>query len=340
MNELQTKASDTLNALNDQLKTLIADDTEIKAAILQNPDYVKRLLQENIIDELKADIAQKKAVMRYDFQQEASEFLKHCELRSVHTAKAYKYALADFTDWTKAKGLETPLAVTPELADAYIYDLQTQGKAAATIRQHIGGLSAFFNGMERKSNFAIKNCFRGTRALPKKKATKRIENEIPTENLKLFRKDINTIIKNETCNELKAMIYIMAFRGLRAGSFQNMSFHGKKFFTTSKGKEISGELPEICLEAIEKAGLKKTAPFADWNTAKVSAMFQYHIGKLYTAGKIAYKYSCHDLRHFYALSEYTKNKDIYALKNLLNHCSIAVTEIYLQGLGVDLKKTA
>lgn len=340
MNELQVKASDTLNALNDQIKTLITDDTEIKAAILQNPDYVKRLLQENIIDELKADIAQKKAAMRYDFQQEATDFLKHCELKSIHTAKAYKYALADFADWTKEKGLETPLAITPELADAYIYDLQTQGKAAATIRQHIGGLSAFFNNMERKSNFAIKNCFHGTRALPKRKATKRIENEIPTENLKLFRKDIMTIIKNESCNELKAMIYIMAFRGLRAGSFQNMSFHGKKFFTTSKGKEISGELPEICIEAISKAGLKKTAPFADWNTAKVSAMFQYHIGKLYTAGKIAYKYSCHDLRHFYALTEYTKNKDIYALKNLLNHCSIAVTEIYLQGLGVDLKKTA
>ena len=340
MNELTAKTGETLTALNDQLKMLIADDTEIKAAILQNPDYVKRLLQENIIDELKADIAQKKAVMRYDFQQEAADFLNHCGLRSKHTAKAYRYALADFSKWTESKGIETPLAITPELADAYIYDLQTQGKAAATIRQHIGGLSAFFNGMERKSNFAIKNCFRGTRALPKKKAVKRIENEIPTENLRLFRKDIMTIIKNEPCKELQTMIYIMAFRGLRAGSFQKMNVHGKKFFTESKGKEISGELPEICIEAIEKAGLKKTAPFADWNTAKVSAMFQYHIGKLYAAGKIAYKYSAHDLRHFYALTEYTKNKDIYALKNLLNHSSIAVTEIYLQGLGVDLKKTA
>lgn len=338
MNELTAKSSNTLTVINDQLKTLIADDTEIKAAILQNPEYVKKLLLENIIDELKADIAQKKAAMRYDWKQEAGDFLKHCELRSVHTAKAYKYALADFANWTESKGLETPLAITPELADAYIYDLQTQGKAAATIRQHIGGLSAFFNGMERKSNFAIKNCFRGTRALPKKKATKQIENEIPTENLRLFRKDINTIIKNETCNELKAMINLMAFRGLRAGSFQKMTFHGGKFFTESKGKKISGELPETCIEAIEKAGLKKTAPFADWNTAKVSAMFQYHVSKLYTAGKIAYKYSAHDLRHFFALTEYTKNKDIYALKNLLNHCSIAVTEIYLQGLGVNLQK--
>lgn len=337
MNELTARKTDIQTALNDQLKKMIVNNTEIKNAILQNPDYVKRLLQENIIDELKADIAHKKTIMCYDFQQEATDFLKQCELRSKHTAKAYKYALADFTNWTESKDIETPLAITPELADAYIYDLQMQGKAAATIRQHIGGLSAFYNGMERKSNFTIKNCFRGTRALPKKKAVKRIENEIPTENLKLFRKDINTIIKNESCNELKTMIYLMAFRGLRAGSFQKMSIHGKKFFTESKGKEISGELPAICIEAIEKACLKKTAPFVSWNTAKVSSMFQYHIGKLYKVGKIAYKYSAHDLRHFYALAEYTKNKDIYALKNLLNHSSIAVTEIYLQGLGVDLK---
>lgn len=338
MNELQAKNADTLSALNDQIKTLIAGDTEIKSAILQNPEYVKRLLQENIIDELKADIAHKKAVMRYDYQQETREFLERCELRSAHTAKAYRYALTDFATWTKSKGLETPLEITPEIADAYIYDLQKLGRAAATIRQHIGGLSAFFNGMERKSNFAIKNCFRGTKSLPKKKAVKRIENEIPTENLKLFKKDILTIAHAETNKELQAMIYLMAFRGLRAGSFKNMTLHGRKFFTTSKGKEISGELNETCLEAIKSAGLRKNAPFAEWTSAKVSSTFQYHVAKLYAAGRIAYKYSAHDLRHFFALSEYTRNKDIYALKHLLNHSSIAVTEIYLQGLGVDLKR--
>lgn len=338
MNELTLTASEPLALINDRLKEIISTDTEIKAAILQNPDYVNRLLQENIIDELKADIAKKKAALRYDFEHEAGDFLKHCELRSRHTAKAYRYAINDFSAWTSSKGIETPLAITPEIADAYIYDLQTQGKAAATVRQHIGGLSAFFSNMERKSNFVIKNCFRGTRALPKKKATKKIENEIPTENLKLFRKDIATIINNESCREFQVMIMLMAYRGLRAGSFQSMTFHGNKFFTTSKGKDISGELPESCIEAIERAGVKKSEPFSDWNTARVSSMFQYHISKLYRAGKIAYRYSCHDLRHFFALTEYTRNKDIYALKNLLNHTSIAVTEIYLQGLGVDLKK--
>lgn len=340
MNDIQTLKNNNLTTIDDEIKAIIADDTEIKAAILQNPDYVKRLLQESIIDEIKADIAQKKAVMRYDWKQEATDFLKHCELKSKHTAKAYRYALQDFQKWILQKGIETPFAITPNIADSYIYDLQTQGKAAATIRQHIGGLSAFFGGVERKSNYAIKNCFRGSRALPRKKPTKHIENEIPTENLKLFKKDVMTIINAETCKELKTMIVIMAFRGLRAGSFQNMTFHGGKFFTTSKGKEISGTLPAICLEAIEKAGLGKNKPFAMWNSAKVSSTFQYHIKRLYAAGKISYKYSAHDLRHFFALSEYTRNKDIYALSKLLGHSSISITEIYLRGLKVNTQKDA
>lgn len=340
MNDIQTLKNNNLTTIDDEIKAIIADDTEIKAAILKNPDYVKRLLQESIIDEIKADIAQKKAVMRYDYQKETADFLERCGLKSKHTEKAYRYALQDFEQWTLKNGIESPFLISPDIADSYIIELQKQGKAAATIRQHIGGLSAFFGNVERKSKYAIKNCFRGSRVLPKKKPTKRIENEIPTENLKQFKKDVMTIINAEQDKELKTMIVIMAFRGLRAGSFQNMTFHGGKFFTTSKGKEISGALPTICIDAIKQAGLSKNNPFAKWNSAKVSSTFQYHIGKLYAAGKISYKYSAHDLRHFFALSEYTRNKDIYALSKLLGHSSISVTEIYLRGLKVDTGKTA
>lgn len=134
--------------------------------------------------------------------------------------------------------------------------------------------------------------------------------------------------------QLKAMIAAMAYRGLRCGSFYEMTLHGNKFFTRSKEKQISGFLPESCMKLIEAAGVKKNAPFSEWNTERVSSTFQYHIAKLYAAGKISYKYSCHDMRHFFALAHYTENKDLYSLSKLLNHSSIAVTEIYLRGLKV------
>lgn len=287
-------------------------------------------------DTMKRDIE----TIAADYRTEKNTFIE--QRKSEHTKKGYQYAFNAFETYLQKRGIDNPLKCTPELADGFILDMKKQGKAAATIRRNIAAISSFFR-MITRYHPAIRNPFAGiagTGLLPKKENAKRIESEIPTGNLKTFKKDILTIIKNETCNELKVMLYFMAFRGLRAGAFENMNIDGNRFYTTSKGKRIGGELPEICIQALKEAGLKKTAPFAEWTTAKISAKLEYHVLKLYRAGKIGYRYSPHDLRHFYALTEYTKNKDIYALKNLLNHCSIAVTEIYLQGLGVDLKKTA
>lgn len=322
-----------IEAFRVQLRAIIENDRELKAAILDNPKYAERLLQENIIDELKADIAREKALLRYDWESEAGTFLSSCEIKSRCTAKAYRYALADYKAYTEARG-KAPLALSAELADSYILDLQKRGKAPATVRQYYGGLSSFFNALERKSEGKVKNYFHGCRTLPKRKPIKKIEAELPTENLKLFRKDVNTIIASEQDPTLKAIMSLMAFRGLRAGSFQNMSFHGGKFFTTSKGKDISGELPEACSEALQ--GLPCKLPFAAWTGAKVSSAFQYRANKLFASGKIAYKYSAHDLRHFFALTEYDRTKDIYRLQKLLGHTSIAITEVYLRGMNVAL----
>lgn len=318
------------------IKSFIEDDFEIKKAILSNPELVKKILNDNLKDELKADLAKRKVLLSYDYKALVDRFIDTCALKSPATAKTYKYALLDFEVWTESKGLYSPLDTSPAIVDDYIYELQSSGKSPATVRKYVGGLSSFFNFLERRSNCLIKNHWKGTKALPKKQPTKRIESEIPTENLKLFRKEIHTILANESNPELKVMMSLMAFRGLRAGSFQHMNFHGNKFFTKSKGKEINGELPQICLDTIQSCNVPKHYPFSHWSSAKVSSTFQYHIKKLYQDGKIRYQYSAHDLRHFYALTEYEKTKDIYNVSKLLGHSSIAVTEIYLRGLKVSL----
>ena len=45
-------------------------------------------------------------------------------------------------------------------------------------------------------------------------------------------------------------------------------------------------------------------------------------------------YSAHDFRHYFAVSEYLKDKDIYKLSKLLDHSNISVTEGYLKGLKI------
>ena len=82
-----------MEAFRVQLRAIVENDRELKAAILDNPKYAERLLQENIIDELKADIAREKALLRYDWESEAGTFLSSCEIKSRCTAKAYRYRL-------------------------------------------------------------------------------------------------------------------------------------------------------------------------------------------------------------------------------------------------------
>ncbi len=74
--------------------------------------------------------------------------------------------------------------------------------------------------------------------------------------------------------------------------------------------------------------------FAGWTDTKLKNLFKYHTNNLYKNGCIHYAYSCHDLRHFFAITEYKKDCDIYRVSKLLGHSSIAITEKYLKGMNV------
>lgn len=131
-----------------------------------------------------------------------------------------------------------------------------------------------------------------------------------------------------------AAVSVMAFRGLRIGALPGMEITGDRFKTRSKGKDISGELPGNVLAAIKAHNAPdKKRPFSGITQDALARRIEYHIGKLHQAGKIKAAYSCHDFRHFYAITEYRKDKDIHRVKKLLNHASIQVTESYLRSLG-------
>ena len=57
------------------------------------------------------------------------------------------------------------------------------------------------------------------------------------------------------------------------------------------------------------------------------------VKKLDEAEKIRGEFSSHDFRHFYAVTEYRKDRDIKRVSKLLGHASIVVTEKYLESWG-------
>jgi integrase len=132
----------------------------------------------------------------------------------------------------------------------------------------------------------------------------------------------------------------MAYRGLRAGALAAMSAWGGRFETKSKGKTIRGSLPEKAVKAAEAAGLSLKKPFEGLAANNLEKKVEYYVKALYRQGKLSRLdtegkpviFSCHSFRHFFAVSEYGKNKDIYRLKELLGHSDISVTDKYLRSL--------
>jgi integrase len=188
----------------------------------------------------------------------------------------------------------------------------------------VAGISAFYSYLERRYS-VIKNPIRGTKARPGVKTVKEIE--IPNE-IELF------TILNELPELEKMAVYIMAYRGLRVGALNKLKVWGNKYQSYSKGKNIYGEFPIEVVTNIKQSDLNNQTPFHGLTTNALKLRIYRQTMKLRDQGKISAAYSAHDFRHYFAVSEYQKDKDIYKLSKLLDHTNIAITENYLKCLRI------
>jgi len=257
-----------------------------------------------------------------DYSAEKETFLNNAgRTASAHTRTGYLAALGRLDAWAARQKIN-PLEMTPAQADDFIYSLRGE-RSSASVRLDISAASSFFTWLERR-HAAIKNPFRGTKARPAEKAVKKTEAPEVGE--------VETIIRGLK-GDLAAAAAVMAHRGLRAGALPTITITGAKYTGRSKGKDIAGTLPPEALDAIKVAALPLRGPFAGVLPNTLEKRIARAIEKLYKAGEVKAPYSCHDLRHFYAITEYRKDKDLHRVKRLLDHASIAITERYLKSLG-------
>lgn len=311
------------NDIQSLAKTIALNAPSLNDLTQDQLEAIARLV---ITDKLKSDMARQIDLAGIDYPAEKQRFLETSKTQSKHTQRAYNNALKRLEAYSDTRKIH-PLELTPRTADDFIHDLKKQDLSPATIRQAIATASSFFTFLERRYNnnaIVINNPFRGTKERPAKRLVRTCQ--YPTAS------EVETII-NALPSELSAIVYIMAFRGLRSGAFPALKIYGKTFKTTSKGKDIQGELPTSCLAKIKELGLT-AEPFKRWTAPAIQQEARYYITKLFKAGKISAVYSVHDFRHFYAVTEYQKDKDIYRVSKLLGHASIQVTENYLRGLSI------
>lgn len=129
---------------------------------------------------------------------------------------------------------------------------------------------------------------------------------------------------------LRSAIIAMAYRGFRVDALRSMRVNNRRFATVSKGKAWTGELPPRVVRALHPLGVR---PFNGVKTGTVQSAFKRLTRRLAAQGAIAHAYSVHDLRHYYATSEYRRNRDLVRVSRLLNHADVKVTTKYLHELG-------
>lgn len=316
---------DDMNAIAQSIQGFSSGQLEAIVKIaprlaMLNPKQLEAVLKQAAVQKIVNEADTALTIAGIDYDTERGAFLDR--LKSDHTRRAYGSALTRIEAWTDREHIN-PLTLSYKQADDFIAWLKSEGRAAASVRRDIAAVSAFLSWLERRYA-GVKNVFRGTKDRPAdvpKKTPK-----VPTA------AEVDRIIQSLS-PELAAAVSVMAFRGLRCGALPSLTTWGGRFTAFSKGKQISGELPPRALKAIEAAGLSLKAPFTGQVTNNLEKAIEYYIKKMYKAGQVEAVYSCHGFRHFYAITEYSKDNDIHKVKDLLGHSSIAVTDRYLRSLG-------
>lgn len=291
--------------------------TEEQAELL-----IKQANYLNILDYMKEE----QLIKQIDYETEKENFFKQCsKTKSNHTKRQYKNGLNKLEEYCRINN-KNILFIKAREADDFITEVNSSELSNLSIRALVSSCSSFFSFLERRYPF-IKNPFRGTKTRPPVKNKKRLE--VPT------KKEIELIIKDISDPLIKMAIIFIMECGVRVGALSKLEIKNNKYYSYSKGKEISWKVTDKVIKELKKNKLDIETPFKNKSSEVIRNIFYRSSKRLYEQGKIKASYSIHDIRHYFAVKLYKQTKDIELIRQALNHSSIAITGLYLRSLEVE-----
>ena len=302
-----------------------------KELILQNNNIISQEQAEllykqanylNILDYMKEE----QLIKQIDYETEKENFFKQCsKTKSNHTKRQYKNGLNKLEEYCKMNN-KNILFIKAREADDFITEVNSSELSNLSVRALVSSCSSFFSFLERRYPF-MKNPFRGTKTRPPVKNKKRLE--VPT------KKEIELIIKDISDPLIKVAIIFIMECGVRVGALPKLEIRNNKYYSYSKGKEISWKVTDKVIKLLKQNNLSFNNPFKNKSSEVIRNIFYRSSKRLYNQGKIKAAYSIHDVRHYFAVTLYKQTKDIELIRQALNHSSIAITGIYLKSLEVE-----
>lgn len=291
--------------------------TEEQAELL-----IKQANYLNILDYMKEE----QFIKQIDYETEKENFFKQCsKTKSNHTKRQYKNGLNKLEEYCRINN-KNILFIKAREADDFITEVNSSELSNLSIRALVSSCSSFFSFLERRYPF-IKNPFRGTKTRPPVKNKKRLE--VPT------KKEIELIIKDISDPLVKTAVIFIQECGVRVGALSKLEIKNNKYYSYSKGKEISWKVTDKAIKELKKNKLDIETPFKNKSSEVIRNIFYRSSKRLYEQGKIKASYSIHDIRHYFAVTLYKKNRDIELIRKALNHSNIAITGLYLRSLEVE-----
>ena len=259
--------------------------------------------------------------------------------RSEHTKNVYRRGLEQFFSYLEGIGIH-PLTVSAETADGYVVYLGDHYSAGG-VRTRVSACSSFYSRMYRYGHIE-RNPFRGVK-LPKKIYKKATGGVMSDEELQEIIKrlqermgsmgnTVGEVKRRKGAMRLYLAIHFMSTYGLRAGAVETIRLGEESFTYQTKGGKTG---KKDFLEVSKKMPLNwfDEKPLEGYHKKAMQEALRRLTGELYGEGKLREKYSCHDFRHYFSHKHYREHKDIVRLKEMLDHASIQVTDVYLQGIG-------
>jgi integrase len=326
---------DKLSGLDEAGIAKLGDNLRVFAKEIKQSIPELESLPKELLNEIAQRVVLNRLLNKFDYlvdtvsidhKAEVVDFLS--KYRSVPSRKTYYTGLLKLVEYSNAIKVKL-LDFTLDDADNYVRWLVARNYSPAYVDTLIAAASSYcehlvrkhFSAPSRSSRPAFINPFRGVKGKPTKDPVR--ETVVPDE-------DEVKIIMDEAGYKLRLALALMAKSGLRVGALPSFTVNGLNFTCLSKGTIHSGILDKDVLKYF--SGLRSRMPFREENPNKIKHRVRILTALLHKKGLIKAVYSCHDFRHYFAIQEYSKDKDIYRVSKLLGHRSIVITEAYLKGL--------
>ena len=315
------------------------DKAPDKAEVMQ---ALKALRQEKVKDALNETVR----AAKFDLSTVLDEFMHDGE-KSAHTVVTYRREIGRLLQWIEREGLNV---LQLRRADVNRFKGHLAGRYSAnTVRLTLAACSSLYTYLEAE-RYIQRTPFlhvKYPRRVFKKAVQVDQQHTCPVMNqeeywtlLQAIEKrataagdHVSDVNRRKSAKQLLRAVRIMGELGLRVGDLLTVRREdGDRISYREKGgavltKELTPELDETLGGA--------RYPFKGIGKSTIQGALRRVTVELAGWGAIRYPYSCHDLRHFFAVRFYEETRDIVRLQRELGHATVNTTQIYLAGLGAE-----